>query len=239
MVTVADWEDDLRLSYEKETLGLYLTGHPIDRFEKEIRQFTDFTLAKVPDFAPKDSGGNGGYRKKNKQEYRLAGLMLNMRTRKTQRGSKIVTAVLDDRTARVDVVIYEETYEKFSHLLEKDTLLVVEGPVSYDDFNGSYRIVASSIFSMTQAREKFSRCLEINIDKTKANGSWSESEMTRQLGDVLQAYREGQCPVCIQYNSGTELTVMNLGDDWKIQPSEDLLGRLRHLFSEEQVNILY
>jgi len=240
MVTVADWDDDLRLSYEKETLGLYLTGHPIQRYEKEIRQFTDCTLAKAADLAPKDSGGgNGGYRKKNTKEYRLAGLMLNMRTRKTQRGSKIVTAVLDDRTARIDVVIYEETYEKFNHLLEKDKLLVVEGPVSYDEFNGSYRIVASAIFSMTQAREKFSRCLEINIDRTKANGSWSEAEVTRQLGDVLQAYREGQCPVYIQYNSGAELSRLALGDDWKIRPSEDLLNRLRHLFSEEQINVIY
>ncbi|MCW8922549.1 MAG: DNA polymerase III subunit alpha [Gammaproteobacteria bacterium] len=240
MVKVAEWDDELRLSYEKETLGLYLTGHPIEKYENEIRQFTDFTLAKAPDFAPKDSGGgNGGYRKKNTREYRLAGLMLNMRTRKTQRGSKIVTAVLDDRTARIDVVIYEEAYEKFSHLLEKDKLLVVDGPVSYDDFNGSYRIVASAIYDMTQAREKFSRCLEINIDKTKANGSWSEAELTRNLSDVLQAYREGQCPVCIQYNSGKELTRMTLGDDWRVQPNEDLLGRLRHLFSDEQVNVIY
>ncbi len=239
MVRVADWTDDLRLSYEKEILGLYLTGHPIERFEKEIRQFTDFTLAKAPDFAPKDSGGQGNYRKKNTQEYRLAGLMLNMRTRKTQRGSKIVTAVLDDRTARIDMVIYEEVYEKFSHLLEKDKLLIVDGPVSYDDFNGSYRVVASSIYDITQAREKFSRCLEINIDKSKANGSWSEAELTRSLTDVLQPYREGECPVCIQYNSGAEFTRMTLGDDWKIQPSEDLLGRLRHLFSDDEVNIVY
>ncbi|MDH3342489.1 MAG: DNA polymerase III subunit alpha, partial [Gammaproteobacteria bacterium] len=240
MVSVADWDDDLRLSYEKETLGLYLTGHPIDKYEKEIRQFTDCSLAKAADLAPKDSSGaNGGYRKKNTKEYRLAGLMLNMRTRKTQRGSKIVTAVLDDRTARIDVVIYEESYEKFAHLLEKDTLIVVEGPVSYDDFNGSYRIVASEIYSMVQAREKFSRCLEINLDKTKANGSWSEVELIRNLTDVLQPYREGQCPVYIQYNSGTEISLMNLGDDWKIQPSEDLLGRLRHLFSDEQVNVRY
>ena len=240
MVTVADWDDDLRLSYEKETLGLYLTGHPIQRYEKEIRQFTDCTLAKAADLAPKDNSGNhNNYRRKNAPEHRLAGLMLNMRTRKTQRGSKIVTAVLDDRTARIDVVIYEEAYEKFNHLLEKDKLLVVEGPVSYDEFNGSYRIVASTIFSINQAREKFSRGLEINIDKTKANGSWSEAQLTQQLSDTLQAYREGQCPVFIQYNSGSEFTRLALGDDWKIKPSEDLLNRLKHLFSDEQINVIY
>ncbi|MDA3870338.1 MAG: DNA polymerase III subunit alpha [Gammaproteobacteria bacterium] len=240
MIEVPAWEDDVRLAYEKEILGLYLTGHPIQRYEKEIRQFTTCTLAKAADLAPKDTGGgNNNYRRKNAPEHRLAGLMLNMRTRKTQRGSKIVTAVLDDRTARIDVVIYEETYEKFNHLLEKDKLLVVEGPVSYDDFNGSYRIVASTIYNMTEARERFSRCLEINIDKNKANGSWSETQLTQQLSDALQAYREGQCPVYIQYNNGSEHTRLTLGEDWKVQPNEDLLNRLRRLFSDEQINVIY
>ena len=240
MVEVTAWTDDVRLAYEKEILGLYLTGHPIERYEKEIRKFTDCTLAKAADLAPKDSGDGNGYRsKKNSREYRLAGLMLNMRTRKTNRGSKIVTAVLDDRTARIDVVIYEETYEKYSHLLEKDTLLIVEGPVSYDDFNGSYRITASAIYDMTQAREKFSRCLEINIDKARANCSWSESELTRNLTDVLQAYREGQCPVFIQYSNGSETSRLSLGDNWRVQPNEDLLTRLRHMFDDDQIQVIY
>ena len=92
---------------------------------------------------------------------------------------------------------------------------------------------------MIQARERFSRCLEINIDKTKANGSRSDGEITKNLTDVLQPYRAGQCPVCIQYNSGAEFTRMTLGNDWKIQPSEDLLGRLRGLFGDDVVNVLY
>ena len=240
MVEVTAWQDEIRLAYEKDTLGLYLTGHPIERYEKEIRKFTECTLAKAADLVPAVNGGDGnGYRRKNTKEYRLAGLMLNMRMRKTQRGSKIITAVLDDRTARIDVVIYEETYEQFGHLLEKDKLIVVEGPVSYDDFNASYRITANNIFNITQAREKFSRCLEIKIDKSKANGSWSDSEITKNLTDVLQTYREGECPVCIQYNSGGELSLITLGEDWKIQPSEDLLGRLRGVFGDDGVNVLY
>ena len=81
---------------------------------------------------------------------------------------------------------------------EKDKLLIVEGPVSFDDFNASYRITANAIYDITQARENFSRCLEINIDRKKINGSWSDAGVTTQLTDVLQTYREGQCPVCIQ-----------------------------------------
>ena len=118
-VKVSDWDDDTRLFNEKETLGLYLTGHPITRYEKEIRQFTECALNNVESLVPSETGGNR-YAKKNQREVRLAGLMISLRARKTQRGSKIVTAVLDDRTARIEMVLYEEVHEKYAHLLQKD-----------------------------------------------------------------------------------------------------------------------
>jgi len=63
--------------------------------------------------------------------------------------------------------------------------------------------------------------------------------VTTQLTDVLQTYREGQCPVCIQYISSTEVTRLKLGDEWKVQPSDELLNRLQSLFSEEQIRMVY
>ncbi len=237
MVDVADWDDDLRLAHEKETLGLYLTGHPIDKYEQEIRSFTDCTLAAIPDLAPQQA--NNGYRNKNTREFRLAGLLIGTRTRKTQRGSKIVTGVLDDRTGRIEMVLYEETQQQYGHLLDKDTLIVVEGPVSYDDFSGGYRITANAIYSLTQAREQFSRCLEIRVDRTRYNGNWSDQNMVTQLTDVLQTYREGPCPVFVQYNNGAERTRLSLGESWKVHPSEELLNRLRHVLDEESVRVLY
>ncbi|MGB5398446.1 MAG: DNA polymerase III subunit alpha, partial [Gammaproteobacteria bacterium] len=238
MIEMADWDDELRLTNEKETLGLYLTGHPIDRYEAEIRQFTDSTLANIAALVPQETGANQ-YRKKNTREFRLAGLMVSMRARKTQRGSKIVTAVLDDRTARIEMVIYEEVSQKYGHLLNRDKLVIVEGAVSYDDFSAGYRITANTIYDMTQAREKFSRCLEISFDKRRLNGSWSDESMASSLSDVLQTYREGQCPVCVEYNTGGEVTRMALGNDWKVQPSDELLTRLRTLFDDDQVKVVY
>jgi DNA polymerase-3 subunit alpha len=238
MVETDDWDDELRLSNEKETLGLYLTGHPIERYEAEIRQFTDTTLANIADLVPQETGGNQ-YRKKNTKEFRLAGLVVSMRARKTQRGSKLITAVLDDRTARIEMVIYEEISQKFGHLLNRDKLLVVEGTVSYDDFSAGYRITANTIYDMTEAREHFSRCLEIHVDKRRVNGSWSDESMLSNLSEVLQTYREGSCPVCVEYNSGAEVTRMALGTDWKVRPTDELLSRLRSVFNDDQVKVVY
>ena len=244
IVEVEDWDDETRLSNEKETLGLYLTGHPITRYEIELRRFTECRFSNVPGLVPEgERGGQGGggysYRKKNKTQYCLAGLLIGMRVRKTKTGSKIVTGVLDDRTARIEVVLYEDVYEQFSNSLVKDKVCVVVGSVSYDDFNAAYSVNASKIYTMTQAREQFARGLQIKFDRNQANGSWSDTNVTKQLTDVLHTYREGNCPVNIEYNSGTDISQFLLGTEWNVVPSDDLLTRLDKVFGSEQVEIMY
>ncbi len=243
IVEVDDWDDETRLSNEKETLGLYLTGHPISRYEKELRRFTECRFSKVPGLVPESErgsqGGGYGYRKKNKTQYCLAGLLIGMRVRKTKTGSKIVTGVLDDRTARIEVVLYEDVFEQYGSALVKDKVCVVVGSVSYDDFNAAYSVNANTIYTMTQAREKFARGLQIKFDRSKANGSWSDTNVTKQLTEVLHTYREGNCPINIEYNSGSDISQFVLGEEWNVVPSDDLLTRLDKVFGAEHIEIMY
>jgi DNA polymerase-3 subunit alpha len=92
---------------------------------------------------------------------------------------------------------------------------------------------------MTQAREKFARGLQIKFDRSKANGNWSDHSIAQQLTDVLHTYREGNCPVNIKYNSGSELSQYVLGEEWNVVPSDDLLNRLDKVFGQEQIEIMY
>ncbi len=241
IVEVDDWDDEIRLANEKETLGLYLTGHPISRYENELRRFTECRFSKVPALVPEGEkgGGYGGYRKRDKKQYCLAGLLIGMRVRRTKTGSKIVTGVLDDRTARVEVVLYEDVYEQYGNCMVKDKVCVVVGSVAYDDFNAAYSVTANTVYTMTQAREKFSRGLQIKLDRSKANGSWSDAQVTRQLTEVLQTYREGHCPVNIEYNSGSDISQFVLGEEWNVTPSDELLTRLNKLFGQEQIEVMY
>ena len=248
IVEVDDWDDETRLTHEKETLGLYLTGHPITRYETELRRFTECRFSKVPDLVPDTGkgaqggmggGGYGGYRKKDTKQYCLAGLLIGMRVRKTKTGSKIVTGVLDDRTARIEVVMYEDVFEQYGNALVKDKVCVVVGSVSYDDFNAAYSVNAKIIYTMTQAREKFARGLQIKLNRGKANGSWSDANVTQQLTEVLRTYREGNCPINIEYNSGTDISQFILGQEWNVVPSDDLLARLDKVFGPEHIEIMY
>jgi len=197
--------------------------NPITRYEVELRRFTECRFSKVPDLVPESEkgGGYGGYRKKNQKQVCLAGLLIGTRMRKMKNGSKIITGVLDDRTARVEVVLFEE------------------GAVSYDDFNAAYSVRATSVYTMTQAREKFARGLQIKLDKNRVNGSWSDANMTQQLTEVLNTYRNGNCPVNIEYNSGKDISQFVLGQEWNVVPSDELLTRLDKVYGEEQIEIMY
>ena len=234
-VTVVEWEEEKRLTLEKETLGLYLTGHPIERYEKELRKFTDCSLGALADQSDLASGAGGGYMsQRNAKSYKLAGLMIGMRVRKTKTGGKIVSAVLDDRTARVEVRIFEEKFEQYNYLLNKDKLIIVEGKVIYDDYFGGYRITADTIYDITEARQKFAQRLEINLKEN--NGDHS---IVQQLNHVLNPFREGGCPVWINYTRDDVKAKLSLSDDWRVQPSDELINRLDKLTGENSVSVVY
>jgi len=234
-ITVPEWEEEQRLTLEKETLGLYLTGHPIERYEKELRKFTSCPLGSLVDVVgPAEAGGGGYMARRNGKEYKLAGLMIGIRVRRTKTGGKIVSAVLDDRTARVEVRIYEEQFEKFGHLLNKDKLIIVEGGVVYDDYFGGYRITAKTIYDITEARQRFAKRLEIKVNEKQA-----ASGFVNELNGVLQPFREGNCPVWINYKKQDVYVTLSLGDDWNVQPSDELLNRLNKLAGENEVGVVY
>ncbi|MCW8911551.1 MAG: OB-fold nucleic acid binding domain-containing protein, partial [Gammaproteobacteria bacterium] len=232
-VTVPEWEEEQRLIFEKETLGLYLTGHPIERYEEELRKFTDCPLGNLENFVVPAEPGNYKARR-NAKDFKLAGLMIGVRVRKTKTGGKIVSAVLDDRTARVEVRIFEEKFEQYGHLLNKDKLIIVEGKVVYDDYFGGYRITADSIYDITEARQRFAQRVEIKVDEAKAANGF-----LKNLGSVLQPFREGDCPVWVSYKKDAASAVLSLGDEWKVQPSDELINRLNDLVGDDMVKVVY
>jgi len=234
-ITLNEWEEEKRLTLEKETLGLYLTGHPIERYEKELRQFTDCSLGSLADQSDLASGAGGGYMaQRNAKSYKLAGLMIGMRVRKTKTGGKIVSAVLDDRTARVEVRIFEEKFEQYNYLLNKDKLIIVEGKVVYDDYFGGYRITADTIYDITEARQKYALRLEINLQENSEDHS-----IVSQLNQVLNPFREGACPVWINYTRNDVTAKLSLSEDWCVQPSDELINRLDKLAGENNVAVVY
>lgn len=226
-----EWGEAERLAAEKETLGLYLSGHPIDRYREELLQMTGKRLSDHIDAFESRKTPGGKY--SQEQDVLVAGMVTGLRVKNTRSG-KMAFIVLDDRSARVDVMIRPEDYQKYSSLIARDRLLVVQGGMGLDDFSGGYRVRARQLYDLDQARAAFGKGLEIGVTASvRANG------FLDHLDAALKAHRNGRCPVWVRYHGEAAFTRLRLGQDWRVQPCEQLLEKLRGIVGPEAVRVLY
>jgi DNA polymerase-3 subunit alpha len=233
-----EWEDDQRLAGEKETLGIYLTGHPIGRYEAELRHFVS---ARISELGPADSGAyrasNGAARTQTpKQRIVVAGLVVALRRLQRQRGGQMAFLTLDDRSARTEVAVFGVLYERTRDLLAKDRLLVVEGTLGTDDYSGGLRVSADTIYDIDQARQVYAKQL---IIRWNGRDSLDGHGFATNLQKTLEPFREGRCPISIDYLGIAARVRVPLGQDWKVRPTDELLRRLRALVGAEQVALEY
>ncbi len=225
---VEPWTDKERLEAEKTTLGLYLTGHPIDQYEAELKHIRHACIGSLVADAE---------RSKAKMEGRVVGLIVEMRTRQTKKGTMMGFATLDDRTGRLEVAAFSKTFEKYRDILSKDTLLVAEGPLSIDDFSGGLRLTADKLYTFEEAREIFARC--IFLEWGRSMDGLGLNVFVDGLKGVLQPFSGGHCSVQIGYYSNNAKTILQLGDDWRIHPTDELVLRLKKFLSANAVEVKY
>lgn len=224
---VEPWTEKEKLEAEKQTLGLFLTGHPIAEYLPELKHITHGSLASLE----VDAG-----RSRGKMEGRVAGLVVEMRTRQTKQGKMMGFATLDDRTGRLEVAAFSGIFDKYRNLLAKDTLLVAEGSLAMDDFTNSLRMTAEKLYSMEQAREMFARAIVLHWDSRQ----WRmERSFVDALAETLRPFCGGLCPISIEFAKAEAKANLQLGDEWRVHPSDELLTRLRRLLSMDAVQVRY
>ncbi|MEM6228822.1 DNA polymerase III subunit alpha [Shewanella scandinavica] len=220
-VECTPWPDKIWLEGERETLGLYLTGHPINQYLKELKHYTS---GRLKDVHPTERGKTA----------KAAGLVVATRVMLTKRGSKMGLLTLDDKSARLEIMLFTEAFEKFNHLLEKDRILICEGEVSYDDFAGGNRMTARNIIDISEARSHFAKALEIDMDGSELTPSALDT-----FEQALSPWRNGAVPVVINYTQAQAKGQFRLADAWRVNPTDDLMLSLESLLGPNKVRILF
>ena len=226
-VSLPEWDEEIRLQGEKETLGLYLTGHPICRYEDELARITSGRLAALI------GNGDAPSSRSVDRQVVVAGLVIALRVRQTRRGS-MAFVTLDDRSARVEMRVFSDVFEHHRNLIAKDRVLVVEGVLGYDDYSGGQQLTADRLYDIGQAREIFARRVVIEVDDAKAGNGFLQS-----LAETLRPFREGKCPVWIDYRNRAARAQVALGREWNVRPADELLHRLHELAGEGHVQVEY
>jgi DNA polymerase III subunit alpha len=227
--SVPEWSEALRLAGERETLGLYLTGHPIAEYERELAPVVSGRIADVGGARPVGAGENG-WRTPGKN-VTLAGLVLEIR----RRGGR-TSFVLDDRSGRMEVTLFDDVFQQYRALIARDAILVVDGSLRWDDFIEDWRLAARRILDLDQAREQYARHLVIRWPRESPQGG---IRLVNVLEQTLRPYCRGRCSVAVRYTSSSASAAILLGEQWTVRPARELLERLGQIVGRDGVELVY
>jgi len=180
----AAWSEMEQLAFEKETLGLYWSGHPVDRYRGELKEFGAKTIAELSETQvsaePAETWGPGG-RKPIQADTSVGGVIASCRQLKTKKGDRMAVFTLEDSQANVEVIAFPETYQKASALIEAGTLVLVRGRLERDEETA--RVLASEILPLDSVRERVAREVAIRVKMP------ADRELFEALGVVFSRHR--------------------------------------------------
>lgn len=210
------WSEAQRLEREREVLGFYLTGHPADQYRRE---FGDFIVPM------------GQLNPSMHKKAIICAQVSAIRKIITKRGKKLVIIGMDDSTLRLDVVVFGEVFDSFTSPLATGDMLVVEGEVAHDDYNGGVKMTANQLYDIPSARSRFARCLELRLNN-------SHQAVLPSIQALFKAH-SGRCTVQFSYTNEYAKAQLSLAQQWQVTPSDELLVLLVNLLGEEQVVMRY
>ena len=207
------------LDGERETLGLYLSSHPISRYLKELSHYSPTRLKEL---VPNRRG----------QISTASGLVIASRIAVTKKGNRLGIATLDDRSGRLDITLFGEALEQFGEKLQKDTVVVVSGQVSVDDFAGGLKMTVRDLMTLDDARSRYAKSLAISL---------SDEQITpifvKRLKETLTPASGGSLPINVYYQSPKGRALLRLGVQWSINPTDEILTELVNMLGENAVEL--
>jgi len=227
-----EWPEAVRLAGERETLGLFLTGHPITQYENELKLLSNGRLADLTSGRPVSgalAGADGSRAWQPGRSVTVAGLVLEIRRRANR-----VTLILDDRSGRIEVMLFEEVFQQHRGLIVRDAILLIEGQLRFDEFIEGWRLNARRLMSIEQAREQNARRIVVELPSSAPSEA-----LTAHLAEILTPWRGGACSVALRYRGAGASGVLVLGDQWLVRPAAELIAKLQDLAGRDSVRVLY
>ncbi|MBT6347143.1 MAG: DNA polymerase III subunit alpha [Nitrospina sp.] len=211
-VAVDEWDDADRLRLEKESIGFYITGHPLDGFTRELSWFTDATSASVAE-------------SRNGKPVTLAGIPIKHLPKTTRKGDKMGIITLEDLQGSVEVILWPEIYSLALELLLAEEPLLVKGEV---DSEGTMpKVIANSVFPLSQAKQHFHGRVLIHFRTLGL-----ERHTLEAVKEILASH-PGTNDTRLHFIFPDEKErVVTVANELRIQPSDDVIAQIEELLGE-------
>ena len=213
-----EWLPKEMLAYEKESLGFYISGHPLDRFAGEIRRFTTATTANCMD-------------KGVRAEVTLAGVVVDFQEKSMKSGNgKYAFFKLEDQTGQIEFMVGSKKLDDYREILTRDDPLLVTGTVDAPYGEGETvreRLRFNDARLLTAVRAEKSTTLDVRLN---ADALTTDTLVTLKR---LILDHPGSCRTLLRLRIPQRSeTVLDLGDDHKVAPNDELLARIDQLFGD-------
>ena len=231
----APWTETEQLGFEKETLGLYWSGHPVDRYADALKLFGAKTVADLAEAQPvaeKEEAWGPGGRKPMEPDTSVGGIVAACRQLKTRKGDKMAVFTLEDAIGGVEIVVFPEAYARAAALIESGTLVLVRGKLERDD--ETVRILATEIAPLDSVRERLAREVAIHLKKPADRG------MLESLGEIFSRHR-GDRKVSFEVETGepgNRLRVrVEVSSQIRVRPSPALISEVEQIVGTGSVEL--
>jgi DNA polymerase-3 subunit alpha len=237
---VAAWTEIEQLNFEKESLGLYWSGHPLDRFANDLREYGAKTTAEL---IPRKDEGEAASRLVDKErrsavpgdaaDVSIGGIVSGLRPLKTRKGDRMCAAMLDDASGSIDIVVFPEAFKQYGHLVENGQMLLVKGRFERDE--ESARILASEIAPLEVVRERLATSVAIRLTTPPHDRATFE-----KLWEVL-AHHKGDRRVAFDIElKDTERRLrvtVDVNAQIRVRPSESLVSEVEKICGQGSVSL--
>ena len=210
-----EWPSNIKLAYEKESLGFYLSGHPLERFKAQLSRKGIKSIADIK------SRSNG-------EVVTVAGVISMLKEKNTKKGDRYATFLLEDLEENIEVLVWPESYKKYSYIFTTDEPVTITAKLDVSDER--VQLIANTIESIVELRNQITK--EIVI---RTNASKHKEEQFKHLPHILKQH-QGSIPVKVLYcRDGHSETVIKLGEGMAVSGTQEFSNAVERLLGEHTV----
>jgi len=214
---IDEWDESQLLIYEKESLGFYISGHPLDKYEKIIQQYTNVNSVSIHDVV-------------DGKMIRMAGAMKILKLHKTKKGDMMAFCAVEDQSGSIEIVVFPELYAKTHIILSDELIVIVEAKVQKKE--NIVKLIAYRIVPIEQAGKEWTSGVLINLDAQNHS-----SDTLKKIKTTLQKY-PGDSTTCLKIEINGKIPVMvKLGNEYKTSSDPDFFDAISKIAGRESIEV--
>ncbi len=217
------WSPKQLLAFEKEALGFYVSGHPLDRYRGDLQRYASATTSDFP--AGKRGVGDAA----------IGGIVSQYREMITKKGDKMARFMLEDAEGTLEVIAFPKTFEKVRHVLVSDEPILCSGAVKNEGNSEApeWKMLLESAAPLSELRQQKTSRVDIHLNADNAT-----HDTIDELKTILANAVRGNCQAVIRLKIPMRSeTVVTLPEAWALSPTEDLLNRLERLLGDRAATL--